>query len=155
MISAVSGSNASALLALFDRSQTDTASRPTQTVPPPHPPPLPQGTGASAQSLFEALVDVGQDSTTGAQKAPLDDFLSNLFAALDRDGDGTLNQSELKSALSGLTSTSSDDATPTHSATAPSLYESLFNAIASDDGSGAGTTRKDDLSQKFLSPLKA
>jgi hypothetical protein len=162
MISAVSGSTAPALLALFGRSPAYATANPSKTTQRATPAalPMPQGTGVTAQSLFDALVQAG-DSTAGSGKAgsgaaPLDDLLSSLFASLDTDGDGALSPAELQSALSGLTGTATGDSPQTQTA-APtkSLYESLFNAIAADDGSRASAARKDDLSQKFLSLLVA
>ncbi len=157
MISAVSGSNATALLALFGRSQTAAALSPTQPAAlASSPPSLRQGNGALPQSLFDALVHAGKDGKDGADKTPLDDFLSQIISSLDTDGDGKLSQSELKSALSNLTGTAKDDATKTDTAStgaAQSLYESLFNAMATEDGALSTATRKDDPDQKFLSLL--
>ncbi len=159
MISAVSGSNAAALLALFGRSQTDATTNPTQIAasaaaqPLPSLPP-PQGIGATAQSLFDALVHAGTEGKSGANKSPLDDFLSQIIASLDTDGDGKLSQSELKSALSSLTGTAKDDASQSNtSGPARSLYESLFNATAVGAGGPDVSASKDVLSQKFLSVL--
>jgi hypothetical protein len=159
MISAVSGSNASALLALFGRSQTD-ATYPSQIAAKaasPPPPPLPQGNGASAQSLFDALVHAGHGTRDQPDKGRVDDTLSSVISSLDTDGDGKLSSEEMKSALSSLTGTAADapDQTQTASgASGTSLYESLFNAMAADDGSPASANRKNDLVRKFLSLLE-
>lgn len=159
MISAVSGSNATALLALFGRSQTDVPTNPTQTpavatsdrLPPLLPP---QGTGATAQSLFDARVDAGTNGESGAGKSPLDEFLSRIIGSLDTDGDGKLSQSELKSALSSLTGTAKDQPAQTSASGPPgSFYESLFNAMAQQAGGPDGSASKDDLSRRFLSLL--
>ena len=159
MISAVSGSNATALLALFGRSQTDATPNPTQTAAvaaSQPPPPLPQGNGATAQSLFDALVHAGHGSKDDADKSPVDQILSGIFSSLDADGDGKLSPDELKSAFANFTGTANDGSDQPQTAStgsANSLYESLFNAMAADDGSPGSTTRKDDLVRKFLSLL--
>ncbi len=157
MISAVSGSNATALLALFGRSQTDATPNPSAAVAASQPPPpLPQGNGATAQSLFDALVHAGHGGKDDADKSPLDQIMSGIFSSLDADGDGKLSPDELKSAFATFTGTANDGSDqPQTSSTggANSLYESLFNAMATDDGSPGSATRKDDLVKKFLSLL--
>jgi hypothetical protein len=160
MISAVSGSNASALLALLGRSQTDTSTYPSQiaaSTPSQPPPPLPQGNGASAQSLFDALVHAGHGTKDQPDKGKVDEALSSFISSLDADGDGKLSSEELKSALSGLAGPASDESNQAQAAGAApgtSLYESLFNAMAAGDGSPASASRKNDLVRKFLSLLE-
>ena len=91
MISAVSSSNATALLALFGRNTSNATANPTQTTAPrapAPPPPLPQGSGATAQSLFDALVRGADGGPADANAPSLDDLLSNLMTGLDTDGDG-------------------------------------------------------------------
>ena len=161
MISAVSSSNATALLALFGRNTSNATANPTQTTAPrapAPPPPLPQGSGATAQSLFDALVRGADGGPADANAPSLDDLLSNLMTGLDTDGDGKLSTAELKSAFATLTGDAPDPSSQTQTTgtgPAKSLYESMFNAMAADDGGPASTARKDNLAQKFLSLLEA
>ena len=175
MISALSGSTSAQLLSIFARPQntstdaTEVAQRPK---PPPGPspgPPPSAGNGASPKSLFDAM---SADDTTSSDATGLDDLLSNLLKSLDTDGDGKLSADELKAAvatLQGDTKTdtastdtastdtaSTDTATSTSSSTdAKSLYESLFNAMASMAGTKDSSGQMNDLSQKLLTTLTA
>lgn len=87
MISALSGGGALSLLSIFGRSPAASAiteARAAARSPAGPPPPLPEGNGASAQSIFEALF--GQDAGRGLEEA---------FTRLDRDGNGGLTAAEV------------------------------------------------------------
>lgn len=172
MISALSGSTSAQLFSIFARPQgtstdaTEVAQRPKPPLgpaPAPGPPPS-AGNGASPKSLFDAI---SADDTTSSDATTLDDLLSNLLKSLDTDGDGKLSADELKAAVATLqgdtktvgastATTSTDTATSTSSSTsAKSLYESLFNAMASMTGTNDNSGQMNDLSQKLLTTLTA
>jgi hypothetical protein len=118
----------------------------------------PSGNGASPQSLFDAMVsgpDTSQtnhgqsDGLTGSLT-----LLSNLFSQLDTDGDGKLSGDELTSAFAAATAGAQDGSATRAAAGQPkSLYESLFNALASLDGTSGNDQQVGALAQKFLSVL--
>ena len=179
MISALSGSTSAQLLALFARPQTQTTSGSTtktaQRPPQPPPGPPPAGNGASAQSVFDALVGGGNTPATAAN--PLDDLMARLLKTLETDGDGKLSAAELKSAVanlqgnssgaasassasgtgsaSAMTDATTTSATATGAGGAKSLYQSLFDAMASMTASRDNTNQLRDVSQKYLTALSA
>ena len=162
MISPLSGSRTLSLIQSLGRpslaSDVAQSASVAQTLQPPPPPP-PRGNGATPQSLFDAMVtgsdgrqtDQGQsDGSTSS----LDALLSNLFRQLDTDGDGKLSGDELKSAFAAAASGAQDGgADPASAGTAKSLSESLFNALASLDGTPGNDQQVGALAQKFLSVL--
>ena len=173
MISALSGSTSAQLLSLFARpqangpaTQTPAAQRPSQSSGLP-----PGGRGASAQSVFDALLhkDSSRPASGAANASPLEDVLAGLVKMLDTNGDGNLSADEMKSAVDvlqgvgdvqGQALSESDPATTatrtsTASGSAKSLSESLFNAMAGMTGGKDDTNRLNALSQKVLTMLMA
>lgn len=105
-------------------------------------------------------------STHDSVSSALDDLLSNLFNRIDTDGDAKLSLDELKAAVASVQGdttgpdTASTGAASTATATsnstgAKSLSESLFNAVASMNGTKASSSQMNDLSQKWLTTLTA
>lgn len=125
MISALSGSSALSLLSMFGRSETVSGSSPPPAAsrPPPPPPPTSQGNGASAQSLFDALVS-GDGS----------DGLSAMMAELDQDGDGALNAEEMTQAFAN------------QSVQTDGLSELVSNILANLDTDGSASVSAEELS---------
>lgn len=125
MISALSGSSALSLLSMFGRSETVSGSSPPPAAsrPPSPPPPTSQGNGASAQSLFDALVS-GDGS----------DGLSAMMAELDQDGDGALNAEEMTQAFAN------------QSVQTDGLSELVSNILSNLDTDGSASVSAEELS---------
>lgn len=131
MISALSGNSALSLLSMFGRPQQAGGATQTRSAqrPPPPPPPPPQGNGASAKSIFDALM--GGDDQTSA----LDDVLGQLVSGLDQEGDGSLNAKELTSAFQEASGATASDP----------LAQMVSNIIANLDGNGDQAVSADEL----------
>lgn len=113
----------------------------------------------SSQELGSALTQ----ATGGGpdQARTVQDFLSGVMSGLDRDGDGNLSAGEIKGGLAGSLGLSDANmgggalaGIPSVAPAAPkSIYEHMFDVLASADGSAKSALRRNDVADSFLSQL--
>ncbi len=181
MISAPGGCcNSASSLGLFARqpNQTNTTSTDTTRVAqrPPGTPQASGGQGYSAQALLSAILgaltgdgtttadEPGESTTQSTQSSDdLSTMLTKLMGAIDTNGDGTLSSDEVKSATDKVSKAFGDkDPAPglatdsTASGAVPtSLYQSLFQSMAAENGTTYPATLNNNLTQKFMASLQA
>lgn len=127
------------LLASQSSSQSDSSAR-TSSGPPP--PPSSASGGSDAQSLFEALAAMNDRDGDGTlsqsefDQGPVANVLSDLFSKVDSDGDGLWSETEMEAAADALQGAVAERRGATGAAGDPqSLYQSVFDALMADESS--------------------
>ncbi len=135
------------LLASQSSSQSDSTARASGGPPPPPPPPSSSSGGSDAQSLFEALAAMNDRDGDGTlsqsefDQGPVANVLSDLFSKVDSDGDGLWSETEMEAAADALQGAVAERRGAAGAAGDPqSLYQSVFDALMADESSGDTTS---------------
>ena len=137
------------------------------------------GQGHSAQALLSAFLGAlnldGSGSTTNATDAAantsrqdsdtpdnLAKTMTQLMGAIDTNGDGTLSSDEVKSAADKMAAAFGQDGAASQlpgdpvpsGVSAKSLYQTVFEAMAAENGNTYKATLNNDLAQKFMASLQ-